>query len=231
LDPLFLWPMILPILFLFFYCVIYKKERMREALAILVAIAVMIVLYPPLMDLLATDILGLGYSAVKLILLVLLPIVCLLLFTRDRSFLSLKKYGVKKEGIKKSTLLFLILLPVMLIVTLIQSLSLEGGGSPLFAYGSVMFFEAFTEEFLCRGVLLVFLMSIVDIRIAYFISVMTFVLAHPQYYLPLTLPIIGVLVQAILTAEISRRSGNIIGAWLLHGTNRFFSLVILPFVV
>lgn len=228
---LFLWPMLLPIFALAIYCWLYKKDHLKEALAILAAIAIMIVLYMPMMDLFAKDAIGIGYSITKLILWILLPIAFLFLLTRDKSFLSFRKYGTKKGGARRSVWLFLIFVPIMLVVTFAESMILGVGWDSNIPLGSVMFFESFTEEFLCRGILLVFLMSIIDFRMAYAVSALTFILAHPQYYFPLQLGLVGVIVQTVLTAEIARRSDNIIGAWLLHGTNRFFEMVFLPFLL
>jgi hypothetical protein len=52
---------------------------------------------------------------------------------------------------------------------------------------------------------------------------------HPQNLTNIF--IIGTIVQGILTIEIARRSQNIIGSWLLHGSNRFFELVIIPLLM
>jgi membrane protease YdiL (CAAX protease family) len=95
--------------------------------------------------------------------------------------------------------------------------------------GSISFFEAFTEEFFFRGILFVFLLQKTTMKIAYATSLASFTLMHPQNLT--TIFIIGILLQGILTLEITQRSKNILGTWLLHGSNRFFELVFLPLLI
>jgi hypothetical protein len=66
-------------------------------------------------------------------------------------------------------------------------------------------------------------------KIAYVTSFASFVLMHPQNLA--TIFIIGMIIQGCLTLEITRRSNNILGAWMLHGSNRFFELVLLPLLM
>ena len=95
--------------------------------------------------------------------------------------------------------------------------------------GTISFFEAFTEEFFFRGILFIFLLNRTNLKIAYFTSLASFVLVHPQHFT--TIFIIGTIVQGILTIEICRRSDNLIGAWLLHGINRFFIIALFSFLL
>jgi len=37
--------------------------------------------------------------------------------------------------------------------------------------------------------------------------------------------------QGLITIEICRRTNNVAGAWIVHGTNRFFSIAIYPFLM
>jgi len=97
-----------------------------------------------------------------------------------------------------------------------------------FSLGVVSFAESFTEEFFFRGILFLFLMSKTNLKIAYVTSLASFVLMHPQNFAnPF---IISTIVQGFLTIEICRRSKNLVGAWVIHGTNRFFSIAIMPFL-
>jgi len=95
--------------------------------------------------------------------------------------------------------------------------------------GAISFFEAFTEEFFFRGLLFIFLLKKTDLKIAYVTSLASFILIHPQNLT--TLLIVPTIVQGIIALEIARRSYNIIGSWMVHGSNRFFELVILPLFV
>jgi membrane protease YdiL (CAAX protease family) len=94
--------------------------------------------------------------------------------------------------------------------------------------GVVSFFESFTEEFYFRGLLFLVLMAYIDVRLAYVISITSFVLVHPQHLTSFF--IVPTILQGLLTLEIVRRSNNLIGAWLLHGANRIFLLLVLPFL-
>jgi hypothetical protein len=46
-----------------------------------------------------------------------------------------------------------------------------------------------------------------------------------------TLFIVGIIIQGIVTLEIARRLQNIIGSWIIHGSNQFFVLVFLPLFI
>jgi hypothetical protein len=60
-------------------------------------------------------------------------------------------------------------------------------------------------------------------------SLASFIFIHPQNLT--TLFIVGTIIQGIVTLEIARRSQNIFGSWMLHGSNRFFELVLLPLFI
>ncbi len=141
---------------------------------------------------------------------------------------SFKQFGITEEGFEKSLKLGFLFLPIMLIVTFIAKYIIGGTLDGNFSLGVVSFVESFTEEFFFRGILFLFLMSRTNLKIAYVTSLASFVLMHPQNF---TNPfIISTIVQGFLTIEICRRSKNLVGAWVLHGTNRFFSIAIMPFL-
>jgi hypothetical protein len=72
-------------------------------------------------------------------------------------------------------------------------------------------------------------MSKTNLKIAYVTSLTSFILMHPQNFTNLF--IVSTIVQGILTIEICRRSSNLTGAWIVHGTNRFFSIVLYPLLM
>jgi membrane protease YdiL (CAAX protease family) len=221
---LFLWPMLLPMILPLSYCAKYKKESCAEIGMISVVMMLIVFLYWPLIT--STLFSPYSYVVVKFFLFVVLPIVFLVLLKRNLSSLHLGEYGVKKEGVKKSIVWFVLLLPIMLLITaIIQIINGVSWNVELIA-GLISFFEAFTEEFFFRGVLFVFLLKKTNMKVAYVTSLTSFTLMHPQNLT--TIFIIGTIVQGFLTIEIARRSQNIIGSWLLHGSNRFFQLVLLP---
>ena len=224
---LFLWPMLVPMIVPLFYCFKYKKESLAEIGTITASMFLVVVLYWPLQssNFLSTQ----TYIAVKFLLFVILPLLCLSILKRNKSPLKLKQFGIKKEGTKKSLWLCILFLPIMLVVTfVIQYVNGVALDADVLT-GTISFFEAFTEEFFFRGILFIFLLNRTNLKIAYITSLASFVLVHPQHLT--TIFLIATIVQGVLTIEICRRSDNLIGAWILHGINRFFIIAIFPFLL
>jgi membrane protease YdiL (CAAX protease family) len=228
---LLMWPMLIPMILPLLYCIRYKKEALAEIAVIILSMILIVFLFYPISTYFVTksDILA------KFLLFIIIPIILLLLVKRNRSILNFRQYGIKKEGLKNSISLCVLFIPIMLGVTFVIKYinGISGTGDILF--GTVSFFESFSEEFLFRGILFIFLLAKTNLKIAYVTSFFSFVLMHPYHIENLinfgNLFIISTIVQGILTIEIARRSGNITGAWLLHGANRFFSIVIIPLLV
>lgn len=221
---LFLWPMLIPMTIPIIYCIKFKRTSLVETGVLLLAMVLIVVLYWPLL----TTNLAFAYTylVVKFLLFVFLPLFLIVAVKRKPSQHFGELFGVTKQGLKKSLFWFILLLPIMIVVTgLIHYVHGVGWGADLIA-GAISFFEALTEEFFFRGLLFVYLLKITDRKIAYVTSFLSFILMHPQNLS--TLFIVGTIVQGIITLEIARRSYNIIGSWMVHGSNRFFELVILP---
>jgi membrane protease YdiL (CAAX protease family) len=134
-----------------------------------------------------------------------------------------------KQGLKKSFFWFLLFLPIMLVVTGCIQFFIGVTWNSNIEAGTISFFEAFTEEFFFRGILFIFLLQKTNMKIAYVTSLASFILIHPQNLTNLF--IVGTIIQGFVTLEIARRSQNIIGSWMLHGSNRFFELVLLPLLM
>ena len=223
-----LWPMLIPMVFPIFYCLKYKREALAEIVAIILTMVVIVIAYWPFSNLIITS----QNIIAKFILFIIFPIIVLFIFKRDKSIFDLRKYGIKKVGLKKSLFLSMLFLPLMLGVTF--AIKYVGGVTydADVIGGSISFFESFTEEFFFRGILFVFLLSRTNLKIAYITSLASFILMHPQHLENYTnLFFISTIVQGILTIEIARRSENIAGAWILHGINRFFGIVIVPILL
>lgn len=223
-----LWPMLLPLVIPIVYCVKYKRRSLTQVLAITLAMLLIVGLWPVY----SSGTLGYStgaYVATKILLFIVLPIIVLLILKRDKSPVDLRQYGVKKEGLRKSLWLCLLFLPVMLAADYIVWVSTNPVSHSDFSYGTIMFLEAFNEEFLFRGILFIFLLGLTNTKVAYVTSFLCFVLMHQQYYMHgLDIGLFIVFVQALLTIEIARRSGNIAGSWILHGLNRFSTIAIFP---
>ena len=228
----FLWPMLVPMIIPIVYGIKYKRESLLEICIITFSMIFIVVAYWPLT-------LGLNSSAnivTKFLLFVLVPLVFLYTSWKIRNKhkkkkqeYSFKQFGITEEGFEKSLNLGLLFLPIMLLVTFLVKYMIGGSFDGDFSLGVVSFVESFTEEFFFRGILFIFLMSRTNLKIAYITSFASFILTHPQNFSNLF--IIGTIVQGVLTIEICRRSKNLVGAWVLHGTNRFFSIVIIPFLL
>jgi membrane protease YdiL (CAAX protease family) len=224
---LFLWPMLVPMILPFVYCMKFKRDALFEIGSITVVLMLIVVLYWPL--LMSNFLLAYTYTGTKVLLFVFLPLVTFLLMKRNSSPLQGSLYGIEKKSMKNSMVWCLLFLPFMLIVTgLIQFFHGITWDADVVA-GIISFFEAFTEEFLFRGILFIFLVQRTNMKIAYVTSLLSFILMHPQNLS--TIFIVGTIVQGVLTLEIARRSHNIIGSWVLHGSNRFFTLVLLPLLM
>jgi membrane protease YdiL (CAAX protease family) len=216
--------MLIPMIILLIYCVKYKREVLTEIGIVTLAMVLIVVLYWPLLT--SNLAVPFTYPVIKALLFVLLPLTLLVVIRRDTALLHGALYGVTKQGLKKSLFCFVLFLPIMLVVAgMIQYLHGVTGSADLVA-GTLSFFEAFTEEFFFRGILFIFLLQKTNIKIAYVTSLTSFILVHPQNLT--TFFIVATIIQGILTLEIARKSKNIIGSWMLHGSNRFFELVILP---
>ena len=222
---LFLWPMLIPMILPLVYSIKYQKKSLSDILTITLAMVGIVIVYWPLVT--SNFFSSYTYLVTKFLLFLLLPLFLLVCLHRNVVVLHPGSYGIKKEGVKKSLLWFLIFLPIMLLTTAII-LYAQGihWNSDIFT-GIVSFFEAFSEEFFFRGILFVFLIKKTTLKIAYVTSLASFILMHPQNLF--TLYSLSTILQGVLTVEIVRRSQNIIGAWFLHGANRFFQLVLLPF--
>jgi membrane protease YdiL (CAAX protease family) len=225
LFDFFLWPMLIPLFIPLVYALRYKKNALLEVALISLIMVLIVIFYWPLTIVLSTS----SNIITKFSLFIVLPLIVLYISWRllnNKEDFTFDMFGITNTGIEKSLKLGFLFIPLMLFVTFIAKYLIGGVSEPYFSLGVISFIESFTEEFFFRGLLFLFLASKIDLKIAYITSLLSFILMHPQN---LTNPfIISTIVQGILTLEICRRSKNLAGAWVLHGTNRFFSIVILP---
>jgi len=204
----------------------YKRSNLK-IVGILTCITLCIIFFfYPMLSVLS----GIPYSyeIVKVFLFLIFPVFVLKIFT-NKSFLDLfPQFGVQKKNYRLSIKLSLLFLPIMIITSFIVWLLYQPAITPNFITGFLSFFESFTEEFFFRGILFLYLYKQTNLPIAYLTSTLSFILMHPQHFFTLFLLI--TLVQAILTTEIARRSENILGSWMLHGTNRLLWLIFFPLI-
>ncbi|UCH71889.1 MAG: CPBP family intramembrane metalloprotease [Thermoplasmatales archaeon] len=222
--------MLVPLLIPIFYCIKYKKEALWDILVIAFTMILIVIFYWPLTLEITSD----ANFYVKFLLFVLLPTILLFIWGKmssksDKNSFNWKQFGISGDGVEKSLKWGFIFLPLMLVTTFIVKYFIGNSFEANYVLGVISFVESFTEEFFFRGVLFLFLCSKTNLKIAYVTSLASFVLMHPQNFNNLF--IISTIVQGLLTVEICRRSKNLIGAWVLHGTNRFFTIVILAFLL
>lgn len=199
------------------YCLKWKKESLRKVIMISICCIFIVFLYRITNDLGKIIEPTLGYFIGKLILFTIFPLTIILILERGKIKTALTEVGIKKDKLALSILLGL----GALVITVILALIIYGWGQtePVSAYWNiVMFFEAFNEEFLFRGVLLLYLWKITDLKVAYATSVLAFILAHPQHLTSISL--IGVAAQGLLLGIVTYRTKNLVGPWISHGLNR-----------
>jgi membrane protease YdiL (CAAX protease family) len=147
-------------------------------------------------------------------------------FTKE---FDLSSFGINYKNIDKSIKLGFLFIPIMLFITFSVKYMIGASYDANFSLGIVSFIESFTEEFFFRGVLFLFLLNKTNLKIAYVTSFLSFVLMHPQNFNNLF--IFSTIVQGIITLEICKKTSNLTGSWIVHGTNRFFSIAIYPLLV
>jgi len=209
-------PMLIALLLPIIYCLKWKKNNLKKVVLIFICCILIILLYPITTMLNNYIGLGIGYFLGKIILFTIFPLITIAYIEKWKIRDALFKLGIRKTNLGKSIILGFVVLVITVIITLICCWGTKGNNSVL--WNAVMFFDAFNEEFLFRGVLLLYLGKITDIRVAYATSILAFVLAHPQHFSSLFL--ISTIAQGSLLAIITSRTKNIIGSWISHGFNR-----------
>ena len=210
---LMLLALIIPVV----YCIIWKKTNLRNVVLIFICCIFIVILYPIITYFGNIIEPMLGYLLGKLILFTLLPFVTILYLERWKIKTTVIDLGVQKEKLIISILLGL----GTLLITVVIALLIYGWGQaepPSAYWNTIVFFDAFNEEFLFRGVLLLYLWKITDLKIAYATSVLAFILAHPQHFTSLYL--ISTTAQGILLGIVTYKTKNLIGPWISHGLNR-----------
>ena len=222
----FLWPMIVPFILPILYTILYKRSNLKIVGILIVITLCIILFFYPLISVLSS--IPYSYELVKVLLFLIFPICVLKIFTHEPFLDLLPQVGVQKKNSRLSITLALFFLPIMTITSLVVWVLLQPAFSASIVTGFLSFFESFTEEFFFRGILFLYLYKQTNLPIAYVTSTLSFILMHPQHFFTWFLLI--TIVQAILTIEVARRSENILGSWLIHGTNRLLWLTIFPLI-
>jgi len=208
-------PMLLAMVIPLTYCLIRKKESFERVLVLSLIAFSMIVAYQVVIYL-ENKLSYSGYFLGKLIIFTALPLIAISYFEKWSIRDALTRFGIRKENMGKSIILGIAALAITLLLGLI---ALWGQDAHVSLYWNIiMFLDAFNEEFLFRGVLILYLWKITDIKVAYATSIVAYILAHPQHYASLFM--LSTIAQGILLAVITHKTKNIIGPWISHGLNR-----------
>ena len=208
--------MLLALLIPIIYCLKWKRENLRKVAIISICCVLIVIGYRITVDLGKIIEPTLGYFIGKFILFTLFPLIAILYLEKCEIKTALLQTGIKKENLSISILFGL---GVLMITAILTVIIWWGKIEPASLYWNViLFFEAFNEEFLFRGVLLLYIWKITNLKVAYSTSVLAFVLAHPQHLTSLSLIVVAT--QGILLGVVTYKTKNIIGPWISHGLNR-----------
>ncbi len=200
-----------------------KRKNLKPILAIIICSLAMVVFYPLIYHL-GQAIPLLGYTIWKFILFVFLPVITVFYVERWDLKTILPNLGVRKENIRKSIIYGVLAALFTIAITVLVTTSSQFD----LTYRVIMFFESFTEEFFFRGLLFLYLLAKTNRKIAYVTSILGFILIHPQHFLSPFL--ISTIMQGILLTIVTDKTKNIIGAWVGHGLNRVFPVLIRSFI-
>jgi membrane protease YdiL (CAAX protease family) len=207
------------------YAAMYKKKFFFEISLITLSMIGIVIAYWPL----TTNLQTIANIIPKFILFIFFPFIVLISYWKikkdEGNHLSL--LGLTQKNLKPSIKLGLFFIPIMISITFLAKIFMNTPSiEPNYILGVFSFFESFTEEFFFRGILFLLLLTRTNVKVAYITSLASFILMHPQN---LTTPfIISTISQGLLTLEICRRTKNLSGAWIVHGSNRFFSIALFP---
>ena len=208
-------PMMLAFLIPIAYSLNSKKRNLRMILIIALCGLGTVLFYSLTSYLYMLPYLGiLGYSIGKFVLFVMLPLATVMYIEGHGWKKALKGLGVRMKNLESSVLYGLLAAAVTIIVTLFVMRGAEY--DPL--HHTILFFEAFNEEFFFRGFLFLYLTRKTSRDIAFATSTSAFVLAHPQHFTELFL--ISTIVQGVLLTWVADKTKNIVGPWVGHGLNR-----------
>lgn len=224
LEQFVISPMLIALIIPVVYAFLRKKNELKNVLIIIGASVGAILLYP-LVSLLSGNIPYIGYTIGKFIIFVFIPLLAVYYIERWDFKKIFKNLGIRKENISKSIiygiLVALLTISGFIIGVFLNFITIQAFD---FVFSSIMFVEAFTEEFFFRGFLFLYLMRKTNLKVAFITSVLAFLLAHPQHFVAYML--IPTILQGTLLTIVTYKTKNIIGPWISHGMNRFFAVLI-----
>jgi len=209
-------PMLLSFLIPLIFFIYTKQGGWKKTGIVFFCCVAIVILYPIIFFISTEETHTIVYFLGKLVLFTWFPLIVLTYVEKDNLQVFLQKIGVRKQHLGLSILLGLLSIIVTLLIALLVSFQSSALTDPL--WNIIMFVDAFNEEFLFRGILLLYLMKLTNMPIAYATSVLAFTLAHPQYFSSMFL--ISTLVQGVLLGLITIKTKNILGPWISHGLNR-----------
>jgi len=205
-----------PLLFALLIPIIYSLWKRKELKSILLITlsAILLIAFYPIVPYLANLIPFFGYSIGKFLLFVLIPVVTIFYIEKWNLKKIFANLGVRRKNAGKSVYYGLIAAVITIIITILVTTAINFD----LAFRTIMFFEAFTEEFFFRGFLFLYLLTKTNRKVAYATSILGFILIHPQHFTSLFL--ISTIAQGVLLTIVADKTKNIIGPWVSHGLNR-----------
>jgi membrane protease YdiL (CAAX protease family) len=210
------------------YCVVWKRESLRRTIALWLLSVAIVALYPVVIFAFqhAGDF---GYFLAKFVFFVLLPVALLMFIEGWSAKTVMINVGVRRKNLERSIAYGLLAAIAVIAVTVGIRLIIGSTSSSIDASWSVaMFLDAFTEEFLWRGVFFLYLMTLIDWRVAAGTSIVGFVLMHSQYIGSLF--IVATITQAVLLTWVTYKTKNIIGPWISHGLSRIAPQLVIEWI-
>ena len=197
------------------YCLFKRNENVRKT-AILFLVALFIVLMCPIYLKIVDASWSAGLVFSQLVLFLVIPFIVVMRIEHWSVKQTLIETGITDKNVVKSLLYGLLAAFLMICV---YYLFTTGGSTWDTYYVLVMFITAIGEEFLFRGVLLLYMKNLTGVKVALVASILGFILMHGQYLDNRF--IIPTAVQAIILAVVVIRTDSIIGSWIGHGLTRF----------
>jgi membrane protease YdiL (CAAX protease family) len=216
LQILPLVPMLLSFIVPLLFFIHTRQHGWKKTGVVFLCCLAIVLLYPLISYVSTEETYTIVYFIGKLVLFTFFPLIVLAYVEKNNLLIFIQKSGVRKKHLGMSLVLGLIALCITLLIGMFISGQSSANTDPV--WNVIMFFEAFNEEFLFRGVFFLYLSKLTNTPVAFTTSVLAFTLAHPQHFTSLFL--ISTLMQGILLGLVTVKTENIIGPWISHGLNR-----------
>ncbi len=219
-------PMLIALLIPLFFTYLKQKQHLKKIATISIVSILIVLLYPLVNSLNSILSNSIGYFIGKLIVFTILPAIAIIYLEKSNIIITLFQLGIRTNKLLLSILLGIGVLALTLSISLFFFTRTNINIQPIQLL--FLFLDAFNEEFYFRGVLLLYLWRITNIKIAYSTATIAFILAHPQYLTLNTISwqLLTTALQGSLLGLVTYKTKNIIGPWISHGLNRILFVLL-----